>query len=189
MLSCFNTSCLEFTRCYYSEYVSCFILALITCTIIAVFTEQNSSMRKINLIITQKKSFFDSLYNILHTLYFEPITSNILFSNSFLCASLFRVFFSDILEQNVFAGCCLVDLISFIIQKISMLQYITEDVIGAKNNKSRYSTLSLFFASNDVIYVYYSTDARKNRIYLLIVQCFFVTVHVFLYHIFLDVWC
>ena len=57
--------------------------------------------------------------------YFELITSNIMFSNSFLCASLFRVFFSAI-----FAGCCLVDLIN--------LFYCTKDFIAAILHRRRH---------------------------------------------------
>ena len=35
VLSCFNSSYLEFTRCYYSEYVLCFILS--NCLLVKVF--------------------------------------------------------------------------------------------------------------------------------------------------------
>ena len=53
--------------------------------------------------------------------YFELITSNIMFSNSFLCASLFRVFFSAIF---------LVDLIN--------LFYCTKDFIAAILHRRRH---------------------------------------------------
>ena len=40
VLSCFNSSYLEFTRCYYSEYVLCFILS--NCLLVKVFKVSKS---------------------------------------------------------------------------------------------------------------------------------------------------